>query len=179
MHFLQASSELGHFAPAPAMSAVEIFILSRLGAEIQVLWVWPPPSWISGFRICQTALTTAPVGSDCSQIGVGVGVAVGFLTQCAIQVKIQQLPCSICKNICVSSFAATILDSWMSLGFTKLHYFVTLPFSGNFFEAFSLTPKWFRNDGENISLGPFTSQLPGRGLSCNRQLLIRMRSVDI
>jgi hypothetical protein len=45
---------------------VGIVIISHLGAEIQVILVWLPPSWSSGFRIHQTALTTAPLESECS-----------------------------------------------------------------------------------------------------------------
>jgi hypothetical protein len=48
--------------------AVEIFILSHLGTEIQVHLVWRPPSWNLDFRVHQIALTANPLESECSDM---------------------------------------------------------------------------------------------------------------
>ena len=72
-----------------------------------------------------------------------VRIAVGFSILRTIQVKIQQLLCSICEIISVSSFAAAILDSWIGLSFIELHCFVVQSFPDNVLEAFRLTPSGF------------------------------------
>ena len=81
--------------------------------------------------------------SDEKMVPEHAGVAVGFSILSAIQVKIQQLLCSICENISVSGFAAAILDSWIGLSFIELHSFVAQSFPDNVLEAFRLTPSGF------------------------------------
>ena len=97
-----------------------------------------------------------------------MGVAVGFSILSAIQVKIQQLLCSICENIGVSGFAAAILDSWIGLSFIELHYFVAQSFPDNVLEAFRLTPSGFEMAVKRLAWGSFTPQPPERGILMRR-----------
>ena len=82
-----------------------------------------------------------------------VGVAFGILFLRGIQAKLHQQVWSICKNFTISSFAAAILESWMTLDLIGLHDFVAQPYLEKSHQSVSLNSKWFGNYSQESGLG--------------------------